>query len=119
MNGLLRFHFTAWQTTARPGTGPQQFTVELVLEAAGSATICEKDRHMVREYISARCHGQHLREQFGFEPTPENLARHFYQWASVFLPVRSVRLRERAGTGERWVEYPAAGHRSLCASERV
>ncbi len=56
------------------------------------------------EYVQSRCDHRHLNDVFTFQPTAENLARHFYEWISgtQSWPLLAVRVSE---TGKTWAEY--------------
>jgi len=58
-----------------------------------------------KEYLDARFDHRHLNDVLDGNPTAENLARHFFEWARARWPeVCAVRVSE---TERTWAEYTA------------
>lgn len=86
------------------------YIVELVLQSA------QLDAHgfvvdylalqPFKRYIDDALDHRHLNDVLPFQPTAENLARHFYNWASARWPqTTAVRVSE---TPKTWAEYREA-----------
>ena len=110
-----RFTFSASHTLSVPPGHPcgrvhgHNYTVELVLQRetlAGIGFVVDyRDLQPFKEYLDARFDHRHLNDVVDFEPTAENLARHFYEWGKQQWPeVSAVRVSE---TEKTWAEYTA------------
>jgi len=108
-----RFIFSASHTLAVPEGHPcgrvhgHNYTVELILQRevlAGIGFVIDyRDLQPFKEYLDGHFDHRHLNDVVDFEPTAENLARHFYEWGKKqWLEVCAVRVSE---TEKTWAEY--------------
>lgn len=61
------------------------------------------DLNPLKDYIDTNLDHRHLNDVLPFQPSAENLARHFYEWCKARWPqVSAVRVSE---TPKTWAEY--------------
>lgn len=88
-----RFYFEASRRLRGGPLHDRQYTIEVITsEDCG-------DLAAFAEYVRERCDRRHLNNQFqSFDPSVDNLARHFYHWIAGTQPwpLLSVRVRESA-----------------------